>query len=79
MLAAVFLNHNKTVIIKNYENGFKRIFTKLLDSIQFPFIQFYKKQTTVCLLNTNKILANSKFIQTLIKKLFGLKSTIIYP
>ncbi len=66
-------------IIKNYEIGVKRIFTKILDFIQFSFIQLYKRQTTVCLHNTNKIIANSKFIQKLIEKLFGLKSTIIYP
>ncbi len=66
-------------IIKNYEIGFKRIFTKILDFTQFFFIKFYKRQTTVCLLNTNKIIANSKFIQKLVERLFGLKSTIIYP
>lgn len=66
-------------IIKNYDIGFKRIYNKILDFIQFFFIQLYKKQTTFCLLNTNKIIANSKFIHKLIEKLFCLKSTIIYP
>lgn len=37
------------------------------------------KQNKICLLNTTKIIANSKFIQKLNERLFGLKSTIIYP
>lgn len=66
-------------IIKNYEVGFKKIYDKILNFIQFFFIYIYKRQNKFCLFNSDRIIANSMFIQNLISKLFGLKSTIIYP
>ncbi len=65
-------------IFKNYRGGFNKIVRNIKDFVEFFFIYVYKRKNKFALFS-NEVVVNSKFMQNLIKKLFGLRAKIIYP
>ena len=66
-------------IFKNYEKGFRYILKLIKTFVELPLIEKYKKMNEKALLNADKIIVNSKFMQKFLYEKFGLKSEVKYP
>jgi len=63
----------------NYEKGIKRFLKFLKFILEYPAIIFYATKNLKALKNAYKIISNSKFIKTLLKRKYNLNSIVRYP
>tara|TARA_B100002019_G_scaffold281407_1_gene285416 strand:- start:7694 stop:8668 length:975 start_codon:yes stop_codon:yes gene_type:complete len=66
-------------IFLNYNSGFKYVIKYCLKILEWPFEFFYKKELRKAILNSDKVVCNSKFMQNELFKLYGKKSEVVYP
>lgn len=66
-------------IFINYNSGFKYFIKMLLKFLEFPFEYYYKKELKRAILSADKIICNSKFMQTELFQMYGRKSEVVYP
>jgi glycosyltransferase involved in cell wall biosynthesis len=66
-------------IFINYNSGFKYFIKMILKFLEFPFEYYYKKELKIAILSADRIICNSKFMQTELLKMYGKKSKVIYP
>ena len=66
-------------IFLNYNSGFKYLIKTFLKILEFPLEYLYKIELKKAILNADKIICNSKFVQSELFKMYGQKSEVIYP
>jgi len=66
-------------IFINYNLGIRYFIKEILKGIEFPFQYFYMKELKEAILNADKIVCNSMFIQKKLLKIYGRKSIVVYP
>ena len=66
-------------IFINYNSGYKYLIKMIMKILEFPFEYFYKIELKRAILNADKIICNSKFIQFELFKMYAKKSEVIYP
>jgi len=66
-------------IFKNYNSGFKYGLKIIFKFLEYPFEYYYKKELKKAILISDKIICNSKFMQTKLFKLYGCNSEVVYP
>ena len=66
-------------IFINYNSGIRYLIKEIFKLIEFPFQYFYMKELKKAVLQADKIVCNSIFIQKKLQRRFGRKSIVVYP